>query len=221
MNKLLVAVLALGVSFAANANSVQLKFAGANTAINTKINVNGNNLYTAMGTYNLVEQGGTPSNIVGFCVDPFQYASTSYHAYNKSSLDASDFANNGATRFANVQKLFDNAYGTLTNAVQTAGFHLALWEIFNDNQDTATGAVKKTYYTNSGMVSYANTLLASLAGWSIKNDWNLTFYQNNWKQDFITATPNPPSEVPLPAALPLFLSAICGFGVMSRRSKLG
>lgn len=200
------------VSTSAFASPVNLSFISTNTTKYTQVSVNGSNLNTSIGSYNLNIAG---VSTVGFCVDPFQWASSTIRTYDKSSLDASDFtAGNGATRFANVQKLYDNAYAGLSGATQTAGFHLALWEIFNDNSNTTSGIVKKTGLSDAAMVAAANGFLSALGGWGTTNAYDLTFYGNGQYQDFLVAKP---SAVPVPAALPLLASGLVGFVALRRR----
>jgi hypothetical protein len=209
--KSLLAALVLA-STSAIASPVGLNFASVNTTVSTNVSVNGNNLHTAIGSYNL-NNGG--ANLVGFCVDPFQWASYAVTTYDKSSLDAADFfAGNGATRFANAQKLFDNAYATLSGATQTAGFHLALWEIFYDDLSTTSGSILGSSTSNAGMLAAANTFLGALSGWNTTNAYDLTFYGSGQHQDFLVANP---SAVPVPAALPLLASSLLGFVAMRRR----
>jgi hypothetical protein len=218
MNKLLVTLMLLATSANVSAQHVNLKFSSVDDVISTKTKITGSvfsGQNVAMGSYNLSILG--EGVFSGFCVDPYQSASSVYTQYTKSSLDASDFNNNGATRFANVQKLFDNAYGTLTNAVQTAGFHLALWEIFHDNGSVTTGNIKGMQGTNQNMLSVANTFLSQLSGWSITDAYSIDFFKSSHKQDFIIAKLNPPSQVPVPAALPLLMTGLAGLGFMRRR----
>ena len=215
MKKLFIAAIALGLSINANANTVDLKFVGINTTVGAGVSVNGNTINTSIGSYNLQENGG--SSFAGFCVDPFQWASSNFHAYEKSSLDASDFTSDGATRFSNTQKLFDHAYGTLGSAEETAGFHLALWEIFHDDLNVTSGIIQGLSSSNSGMLSYATGFLVNLSGWNVTNTYDITFYDSPDYQNFITASP---SQVPLPAALPMFLSGIAGLGIMRRRKTV-
>lgn len=204
------------------ANSVKLKFSSVDSVIYSKVKIknspfSGKNV--AIGSYNLNIQG--QGVFSGFCVDPYQSANSSFTNYEKSALDASDFNNNGVTRFANVQKLFDNAYGTLTSAVQTAGFHLALWEIFHDNNEESTGNIKGISGSNATMLSYADSFLDQLNGWTVKNTYSIDFFESVCNQDFIIAKLNPPTEVPLPAALPLLFSSLLGLGFMRRRKTTG
>ena len=194
------------------ATSVGLNFVSVNTAVSTNVSVNNSNINTSIGSYNLNSAG---ANLVGFCVDPYQWASYAVTTYDKSSLDATDFfSGNGATRFTNAQKLFDNAYATLSGATQTAGFHLALWEIFHDDLNTTVGVITGTSTSNVGMLTAANDYLSALNGWSKTNAYDLTFYGSGQHQDFLVANP---SAVPVPAALPLFASSLLGFGAMYRR----
>lgn len=216
--------------------NTKLKFVSTNTTVNTKLSIGGSTFSgknVAIGSYNLLEQA-TPSspitNLVGFCVDPYQSANKSLHGYTKSTLDASDFVTNGlsqSTRFANAQKLFDNAYAGLSTigtaaqqAVNTAGFHIALWEVFFDDNNVTTGGIKGMTGTNTSVLASATSFLSQLASWKVKDAYQISFFKSICDQDFVTAKLreiNPPTTVPLPAALPLFLFAICGFGLMSRR----
>ena len=200
------------MSTSALATTVGLNFTSVNTAVSTNVSVNGSNINTSIGSYNLNSAG---ANLVGFCVDPYQWASYAVTTYDKSSLDATDFfSGNGATRSTNAQKLFDNAYATLSGATQTAGFHLALWKIFHDDLNTTAGVITGTSTSNAGMLTAANAYLSALNGWSKTNAYDLTFYGSGQHQDFLVANP---SAVPVPAALPLFASAIFGFGAVYRR----
>ena len=216
-NSLLVAALlsASVLSATAQATTVGLSYAGANTMVATSVSISGSTSTYWMGSSNL-NVSDAASTLIGFCVDPLQPAVSTVNSYDKSALDATDFTSSGATRFANAQKLYDNAYSTLSGAEQTAGFRLALWEIFHDDLSTSTGIIKAVSGSNAGMVAAAGTFLSSLSGWNTTGAYALTFYGNATKQDFLVASP---SAVPVPAALPLLASGLLGFGVMRRRNK--
>lgn len=220
LNKSLFSVAALFsatvLSTTVQASTVDFNYVSPNTTVTTSVSVNSSSLYTYMGSYNL-SASDVPGTLVGFCVDPFQLASNTPSAYESSSLDASDFTSgDGANRLTNAQKLFDNAYAGLSGAEQTAGFHLALWEIFHDDLNTTSGIISSLSSSNAGMLAAANTFLTALSGWSTTNAYDLTFYGNGQQQDFVAASP---SAVPVPAALPLLVSGLLGFGVMRRRNK--
>lgn len=207
---------ASALSVTAQANTVDLSYISTNTTVATSVSVNSSTLYTSMGSYNL-SASDAAGTLIGFCVDPFQFASSTASAYQSSALDAGDFiSGNGVNRFANAQKLFDNAYASLSGAEQTAGFHLALWEIFHDDLNTSTGIISAASGASTGMLAAANTFLGALSGWNTSGAYNLTFYGNDQLQDFLVASP---SAVPVPAALPLLASGLLGFGVMRRRNK--
>ena len=204
------------LSATAQATTVDLSYAGANTMVATSVSVSGSTSTYWMGSSNL-NVSDAASALIGFCVDPLQPAVSTANPYDKSALDATDFiSGDGATRFANAQKLFDNAYATLSGAEQTAGFRLALWEIFHDDLSTSTGIIKAVSGSSAGMIAAASTYLSSLSGWNTTGAYDLTFYGNATKQDFLVASP---SSVPVPAALPLMASSLLGFGVMRRRDK--
>ncbi len=204
------------LSATAQASTVGLSYAGANTMVATNVSISGSTSTYWMGSSNL-NVSDAASTLIGFCVDPLQPAVSTVNAYDKSALDATDFfSGSGATRFVNAQKLYDNAYATLSSAEQTAGFRLALWEIFHDDLSTSTGIIKAVSGSSAGMVAAASTYLSSLSGWNTTGAYSLTFYNNATKQDFLVASP---SAVPVPAALPLLASGLLGFGVMRRRNK--
>lgn len=213
LSALLLAVSVLSAT--ARANTVDLSYLSPNTYVSTNVSVNGHTSTYWMGSANLsISDVGT---VVGFCVDPFQPASSTPYQYQSSALDASDFiSGDGDNRFTNAQKLFDNAYASLANAEQTAGFRLALWEIFHDDLNTSTGIISAAGDPSTGMLAAANTFLGALSGWNTSGAYNLTFYGNDQLQDFLVASP---SAVPVPAALPLLASGLLGFGVMRRRNK--
>lgn len=217
-NSLLIAALlsASVLSATAQATTVGLSYAGANTMVATSVSISGSTSTNWMWSSKL-NVSDTASTLIGFCVDPLQPAVSTYNAYDKSALDATDFfSGSGATRFVNAQKLYNNAYATLSSAEQTAGFRLALWEIFHDDLSTSTGIIKAVSGSSAGMVAAASTYLSSLSGWNTTGAYSLTFYGNATKQDFLVASP---SAVSVPAALPLLASGLLGFGVMRRRNK--
>lgn len=182
-----------------------------------------------------------------FCVDPYQAASSTNTKYIESKLDWSDFSSYGGKKMWLAQSLYDNAYGALATATDSvkAGFHIALWEIFYDDLEETTGNIrasttttttcvsknwrgkctktetKTTTNTDKDVLTAANSFLTALTdnSWKITNKYDLTFYKSVCNQDFLVAKLNPPSQIPVPAALPLFISGLVGFGLMRRRKS--
>lgn len=212
------AVLALlvGTSMAAQAAPVSVKYTGtaAGTSTNVQIPLGTQNFF--LGNYNEQELG--VGSFLAYCIDPFQYVSSSYQTYDKTILGLSNFSSNASTRLNNVTSLFSHAYaGSVSNANKAAGFQLALWEVFNDDMDLSTGIVKKTGSTNAAVLSEAQSLINNL----VSNTWGspsiayqLSTYTSQNFQDFITVTP-----VPEPESTALILAGLglLGFGV--RRNK--
>lgn len=222
--KNLLGLILLALVSTSHAESVQLKFSSLDDTTYTKLKITGSPLShqtLAYGSYNFREKiGSNPSTTFsGFCVDPFQYASSDYKTYQKNDLAITDFVNNGTIRLANARKLFDNAYDSLAgDDFKTAGFHIALWEIFHDDLSTSTGTIQALIGsggTNTTVLGHANNFLAALNGWVIKNEYNITFYKNAYKQDYVSVQP-----VPVPAAAWLFGSALIGFVTISNRRRV-
>lgn len=65
-----------------------------------------------------------------------------------------------------------------------------------------------------------NLLIGSLFGFGADDDGILGLFADNFKIKAIKVKDlSPPGEIPVPAALPLFLSGLAGFGVAARRRK--
>jgi len=208
--------LLLGTSIVAHATPASVKFTGTatGTSANVQIPLGTQNFF--LGNYNEQESG--VSSFLAYCIDPFQYVSTSYQTYDKSILGLGNFSTNASTRLNNVTSLFSHAYaGSVNNAVKAAGFQLALWEAFNDDMNLSSGIVKKTGSTDVTVLSEAQSLIDNL----VNNNWSsspvayqLTAYTSQNFQDFITVTP-----VPEPESIALLLAGLGLFGFTVRRNK--
>jgi hypothetical protein len=199
--------------------SFDIRYESKEHALTTQLNlpIGGTRGYI-VGNYNFEMRtlGNTPSttSFVGYCVDPFQWASSSFHEYGAMLLE--DFLD--ASRFQQVAKLFGHAYeDSLMGSTQAAGFQLALWEVFNDDGRLDQGAVRVTGTTNNAVRQSAQTLLDSLASWTGNGtNYELTFYQNATHQDYLAVT-GPLSPTPEPESYALLLAGLGLIGLVARR----
>ena len=163
---------------------------------------------------------GTNANtFLAYCVDPFQYASTSFTLYNDNVPDLTGFF--GATRAAEIGTLYNYAYAgtvgpsTATTNLNAAAFQLALWEIANDDGNLATGLVHTTGTTTPAVVTAAQSLL-TYVGSNTSGPAQYTFklYTSADRQDYLVAIP-----VPEPETYAMLLAGLGLLGVIARRRK--
>ncbi len=127
-------------------------------------------------------------SFIGYCVDLSQWASSSFQTYEARPLDS--FLAAASTRYANVTRLFGHAYqDSLNDPTKSAGFQLALWEVFNDDGNLGSGLLRTTNRTSSLVISEAQSLLTALASWSDTGTaYQLTFYENAIYQNYLAVT---------------------------------
>jgi len=205
----------------AAAETVQLRYVSPAAALATPLHLPTGTQSYYVGSYNLQIQ--TPAtSFQAYCVDPFQYASTGYLTYEKSSLPS--FLSGSTQKLADVSSLFAHAYAdTIGNAIKAAGFQLALWEVFNDNKNLTSGGVYKTSQTNAAAVAEASNLLASLAtaNWTTPAaNYELTMFSSAQKQDFLAAAPAsiPSNTTPVPEPETSML-LLAGLGLLSLAAR--
>lgn len=202
------AVIALLAAAGSQADMVQLKYAGNGPVLPTWVSINDVARNIWVGSYNIQEQGA-PS-FAAYCVDPFQSSNGDFQGYERSPLVATHLPVVSADRFNNVNKLYGNAYtGSLANGTMAAGFNLALWEIWHDDGNLATGSIKAAVNSDAGMIAQANVLLGSLASWSAGTP-SLVYYANSSYQDYVAVVPEPGSYA-------LLLAGLGMLGAIARR----
>lgn len=127
-----------------------------------------------------------------------------------------------ATQVANVKRLFNTAFAglDLTQAVASAGFQLALWELVNETgPGFGLGSGSFTAWDNAAAVAFADQLLAGLSN-PETGRYRLTFLASadprakdgHYSQNLVTVSP-----VPLPAAGGLLVIALGAIGALRRR----
>jgi hypothetical protein len=163
---------------------------------------------------------GSDHSFLAYSIDPYQLISDSKQPYTKSVLGFDNFLTNASIRLSNVTELYRYAYAdSREDKVKAAGFQLALWEVFNDNNNLDTGIVMKTDSTRSSVLGEAQTLLDHLANhhWAgPAGDYLLTAYTNPGYQDFVIAT-----AVPEPETWALIMAGLGLIGWGTRLRKQG
>ena len=185
---LAIAFAATAMPAAAAGETVMLRYASPAAVLATQVHLPLGTQNYYVGNYTLQMQSPAAS-FQAYCVDPFHFASTSYLPYQKSPL--ASFLSGSVQKLADVTSLFSHAYaGSVGNAPKAAGFQLALWEVFNDDKNLASGSVHKTTNTNAAAVADAGVLLASLATatWTTPAaNYELTMFSNGQAQSFLAA----------------------------------
>jgi len=177
-----------------------------------------------LGNYNFATRDtqtqASAGSFIGYCVDPFQWASSSFHTYEVKPL--SSFLDVSSDRYADVKRLFGHAYAdSLTNATKAAGFQLALWEVFNDDADLAGGSVRTTTGTSMAIKGEAQSLLDLLNTWTdVGTSYKLTFHENSIYQNYLAVTGIDPvnvSAIPEADSYAMLLAGLGLLGFMARR----
>ena len=155
------------------------------------------------------------TSFMAFCLDPAQYsppAPPPTYVYTPMSLPTRF---SSGTTAADVETLYAKFYtpATLASATQSAAFQWALWEIANDDFNTATGGVKLTGSTDASVLAATNSMLSFVAApGNMTSAYTITVHVNDVKQDYITAVP-----VPEPETYAMFLAGLGMMGVVARR----
>ena len=154
-----------------------------------------------------------------FCVDPYQFSSSTYSDYTVSTVSSS-FSSAVAGKIA---KLYNYAYsGTLgpaaVNDINAGALQLALWEVIADSSANLYSGNVKGYsgQTNASLLSATQTLLDNYSSYAGPNHYDFTVYKSAAKQDFLVATLTP---VPEPETYAMLLSGLGLMGYVAGRRK--
>lgn len=198
----------------AHADTASLKGTGPLSTVVSDIYINGGDFSGTVTGYigSLTVALETPAtSFAAYCVDPFQPSNASFQPYSRSTLTAANLPPVEAIRFADVTKLFGNAYaGSLTSATKAAGFQIALWEAWHDDGNLVAGNIQKVTGSNTAIFDEAQGLLNSMSAWGPGTSYDLTLYSNDAYQDYVAVVPEPGSYALLLAGLGLL-------GAMIRR----
>lgn len=164
--------------------------------------------------------GTTSSNgtsFLAYCIDPFQWASSTPTAYTLSSLSSL-----GSSQAADVTKLYSQSYAsTGGHNVNSAAFQLALWELANDDGILTSGAVHTTSSTNASVVAAANSMISNAkTGAAGPGNYSFNLYTNSNQQDFLVASVSSVSPVPEPNTYALMIAGLGLIGFTASRRRI-
>jgi len=161
-----------------------------------------------------VNYGTSSASFLAFCLDPFQWSSSTPTTYTQSTLDAY-FSTATVNR---ITQLVDYGYASTLagpNANLNAGaMQLALWEVANDDGNLHSGGVRATSGTNAALVHQTNTFLSNSASYAGPSLYSFTFFKSSTQQDFVVVTP-----VPEPTTYAMMLAGMCLLGTMALRRR--
>jgi hypothetical protein len=153
-------------------------------------------------------------SFLAYCIDPFQFSSTTPLSYTSSALSSL-----GVTQAADVTRLYSQSYAsTDKNKTNSAAFQLALWELGKDDGNLSTGNVHTTNSTTSTVVNKASDMINLVKnGPTGSTQYAFNLYTNDVKQDYLVATPLAP--VPEPETYAMLLAGLTLMGWMSRKHR--
>ncbi len=159
--------------------------------------------------------GEMADDFIAFCVDIADSIANGV-TYQTSSLASSGFT---ATVRSNIERLYSTYYAGLgDDNSQNAAFQIALWEIVDDNEANALDLGSGLFQTGSSAITdLAQDMLDNLG--EVTDEWRLTFFDAGPKQDQIVGEAGGGATVPLPAGLPLIMTAAGGLLLARRKRK--
>lgn len=226
------AVFATGVLLASSADAATFRLDGytagvRNVTVSASPVPNTPNPVGATG-FNISDQSGSLGSFVAWCLDVGHYL-MDVGDTDEYDLTTDPFSNSfGLSIVARerVQALFDANYKALdaSDSAQATGFQMALWEASFEDDATAMSMSSGDFIaSNPAGSSLANTYLANAIAHTGPSRYQMSFYEISGLdedrgrftgQNLVTV-----SEVPLPAAGLLLLTALGGTALLGRRRR--
>lgn len=157
------------------------------------------------------------TSFLAYCIDPFQWSSSSPTAYTLESLSTL-----GSGRESDVTRLYSQSYaGTNGNSLNSAAFQLALWELAKDDGVLTTGKVHTTDATDAAVMSAANSMIYNAQhGGAGSGQYSFDLYTNGSNQDYLVATMASVTPVPEPETYAMLLAGLGLIGFTAKRRRI-
>lgn len=177
------------------------------------------NLPLNVGAYGfkMTDTTGQMGSFTAFCLDISHWLQNS-GVYDTTTTPFTNSYSVSATAMARVQAVFDANFASvvLTNAVQAAGFQVALWNALYDTDWSAGTGIFAVRDGSAGATSQATAYLQAAQAYAGGRRFNMTFLQaRTYNQNLITVAP-----VPLPAAGGMLLLGLGALAMLRRGRKL-
>jgi len=175
--------------------------------------------FGAGGFYGTWDPGSGPVPIIFWCIELNQYFNPG-QSYGNSNYGASQLANSLLSRlFTEV----GGSSGALTDAMHSAAFQLAVWDIVYDQGSDLGGVSPDPLHTGSFLVTSGDPAAVWQANYWLTHlpptgTYDLSEFHSGTNQDFITDSGTPGrQQLPEPSPLPLLGVGLVAMLVTLRR----